>query len=68
METISDIRIAMRLRDVAWKTCGSWTIMNGMVEKIMILAAYAVQISVLTPDPAKNKGYHLIEQIIKNKT
>lgn len=56
-----EIKTVKRACEVEWRICDIWTIMNGITEITMILAAKLVQRSVLTPEP----GWKDQEKILK---
>nr|GMC46367.1 uncharacterized protein LOC109155647 [Ipomoea batatas] len=55
------LKTAKCLPEEEWKICGNCTTINGIAETAMILAAYPVHTSVLTPDPTKKIGPNLFK-------
>lgn len=48
---IRPIKTDKCLPEVEWRSCGSWTTRNGVTDAAIIVAAWLVQMSVLTPEP-----------------
>lgn len=48
---IRAIKTAKCLPEVEWRSCGNWTTRNGATDTAIIIAAWLVQTSVLTPEP-----------------
>ena len=48
---MSEIKIAKQICEDVWRTCASWTIMNGITDITMILAVQLALISVLIAEP-----------------